>query len=97
MISRLAATLFKVKVDKESKNDAEDSKQIKSMLKKALKTAEPNPMAPYINEPFELFGGNYKLSTIEKEQRIEDTIYRAQEIQIAEHELLIANLKDQNE
>lgn len=67
MISRLAATLFKVKVDKETKNVAEYDKKITSLLKKTLKKAEPNPMAPYINDPFELFGGNYKLSMIEKE------------------------------
>jgi len=24
-------------------------------------------MAPYINDPFELFGGNYQLSIVEKE------------------------------
>jgi hypothetical protein len=67
MISRLAGTLFKVKVDKETKNVAETSKQITSLMKKTLKHVEANPMAPYINDPFELFGGNYKLSMIEKE------------------------------
>jgi hypothetical protein len=36
-------------------------------MKNIIKQVEPNPMAPYINDPFELFGGNYQLSIVEKE------------------------------
>lgn len=53
-------------------------------------------MPSYITDPFELFGSSYQLTEIEKQQRIEDTIYKAQEIRITELEQEVNNLRSEN-
>lgn len=65
--------------------------------KTALKDFQPNLLQPYLQDPFEFYGGNLKLSEVDKVHVTKDCVYKAQESQNRDLKEQIENLENQNE
>jgi len=75
IIQKLSATLFKKQADEQGDKIEEEELDLKE-----LHRHEPNLLAPFLKDPFDFYGGNLKLSEVDKVRVTKDYLYKSQDV-----------------
>ena len=92
IIQKLSATLFKKQAD-----ELGDKIEIEELDLHEVNRHESNLIAPYLIDPFDFYGGNLKLSEVEKVRVTKDHLYKAQDLTIERLKEQVEFLENENE
>jgi hypothetical protein len=81
MISKLSKALFVRKVDNDMKKQF-----FKTYSSRALRDTDNKQIRPFVKDAFEFYGGNYRMSEVEKQQICGDQVYHSMQQRIQELE-----------